>query len=258
MMNDDFCDDSSFISASTEDQELPTIALPQEEVRSLNRQHASLSRKPLMATIIERPPIACGIVKNIHLLGVFPTCRWMADPTMPPDVKELFGGTPFFPLGEYRVATLELLDAAGTRHPLIIIVNTGVEGLLTGYWGAAFGRDAPHPCWARFEQARDTNNGETIVKEERYSSMRPSFEEFDCLSFSEEYFEKGRVPGTCSTQLERIIGLAAEFLLELEWRDWLPDRLVETRDRSSKLERKRRAKIARQQAELQAAVDAGV
>ena len=249
----DFCVISSF-GAPTED-ERPAITLPLDEIVSLKRRRSSLPRAP---TAIEHPPIACGIVKNIQLVGVFPTCRWLADVTMPPDVKELFGGSPFFALGDYRVANLDVLDAAGTLHPLVIIVNTGVEGLLTGYWGAAFGRIKPYPCWARFET---TGTHQTTVKEERYdcsnssTSDRPLFKEFDCLSFIEEYFEKGLAPVTCTTQLERIIGIAAEFLLDLEWCEWLPDRLIEKRDASSKLERKGRALNATLRATRQPTVD---
>lgn len=240
-VDDDILYDLSSVSSTPIEDQLPTITPPLDELVSLQRRRACLPRLP---AVIERPPIACGVVKNVELLGIFPTCRWMADATMPPDVRELFGGTPFFALGEYRVANLDLLDAAGTLHPLIVVVNKGVEGLETGYWGAAFGRDAFHPCWARFQT---TGTQETTVKEEHYENSkasgggRPFFEEFDCLSFNDEHFGEGYSPGTCKTQLERILGLAVEFLVDLEWCDWLPDSLVEIRDASSKLERKNRA-----------------
>ena len=166
---------------------------------------------------------------------------------MPPDVKELFGGTPFFPLGEYRVARIEIVDAKRTLHSLTLILNRGVEGLLTGYWGAAFATNPPHACWARFET---TDTHETTVREEPMASpmtdaSRGTFHEFDCLDFCDDSFQAGFAPGTCTTQIERILGLTAKFLLEIEWKDWLPDTMLEVQDRVSKLERKRRARQSR-------------
>ena len=57
---------------------------------------------------------------------------------MPPDVKEMFGGTPFFALGNYRVVTFDIKDYSGVVHPIIMIVNSGVIGMKLSYWGGAF------------------------------------------------------------------------------------------------------------------------
>lgn len=243
-------------NATVEALPLPRIYFPEEEVYSLRLRHKKSN--PTTAStlgLIERPPIACGVVQRIHLLGIFPTCRWLADdPTMPPDVKELFGGTPFFPLGEYRVADVEIIDGAKTVHPLSVIVNRGVEGLETGYWGAAFSRQSPHECWARFET---TGKHETTVKEEPATTGRTAFQEYDesVVEFCDEYFGKGTIPGTCSTQLERVLGLTAETLLELEWSACLPTEFLQIRDTSCRLDRKRRARITKQRASRSLKVD---
>ncbi len=244
--NDDYIAMVSFDN-SISLESLPVQYFPIDEMLMMVERHDMLGR-PL--GIIERPPVACGVVKRMELIGIFPTCRWMTDVTMPPDVKELFGGTPFFPLGEYRVANIDVIDSAGTLHSLTLILNKGVEGMLTGYWGAAFARNDPHECWARFETS---GSHETSVREEcdiKSSKLIPRslYQEFDRIDFCEEYFEAGFAPGSCKTQLERILGLTAQFLLDIEWKDWLPDKLLEVRETSSKLERKRRARIARQRA----------
>jgi hypothetical protein len=211
---------------------------PSDEVESLQRRHRALVR-PLPT--VHRIPTACGIFQNLQLVGVFPTARWLTDPTMPPDVKELFGGTPFFALGEYRVAHLDIQDASGAMHSLTLIVNKGVEGLLTGHWGGVFGRYPPHACWARFET---TGEHETTVKE--HHKKKPTcpeeawvFEEFEMLEFREENFQGGKLPGICHSQLERLFGTAVEFLFTLDWNALLHESLVEVRDMSPRLERQR-------------------
>lgn len=229
------------------------IHFPIDEVRLMTKRRREQQQQQEHCDIhqclgiIEDPPFACGIVKRVELMGIFPTCRWMGDVTMPPDVKELFGGTPFFPLGEYRVANIDIVDAARTHHSLTLILNKGVEGLLTGYWGAAFATNPPHACWARFET---TDTHETMVREEHVAlplteASKGLFHEFDSLEFCDDYFKEGFAPGTCTTQLERILGLTAKFLLDIEWKDWLPDAMLEVRDTLSKLERKRRARLKR-------------
>lgn len=248
-------DGGGFRGFDTVDDDEPSFDLPLlpihpplHEIESLRRRHEGLSQQ---VGRIEHPPIACGIVRNLKLLGIFPACRWLIDPTMAPDVKELFGGSPFFPLGEYRVADFDLRDASGNIHALTIVVNTGVKGMEASFWGAVFEQGGSHHCWARFST---TGPNETTVTEEPRSekqggeeetkskSKRSPFEEYDCLEFDNDYFQGTGSPGKCSTQLERILGLLAEFLLEgLDWNTWLPDDLLEVRDRSSKLERRKRA-----------------
>jgi hypothetical protein len=229
------------------DDESTSIACPIDEIDSLQRRHDRLS---VTGDVLERPPVACGIVRRIQLLGIFPTTRWLADPTMHPDVKELFGGTPFFALGDYRVAYIDLLDSSGTTHGLIVVLNKGVEGLLTGHWGAIFEKRYPHECWARLEASGEN---QTSIKAEALVNTR--FHEFRCIDFCEDYFETRAVSWICTTQLERILGLAAEFLLGLEWSDRLPEELIESRDRSCRLERKRRARVARKREAVRVAQD---
>lgn len=256
---------SSVSSSSVDEMEeerlpLTPMVFPVDEIHSLLRRHQALSRGP--AGVMERPPLAGGVLKRVQLLGVFPTCRWLVDATMPPDVKELFGGTPFFPLGEYRVANIELLDGVGTLHPLTMIVNTGVEGMLTGYWGAVFEQKAPHVCWARFETPGE--RGGRVHEEPRRKSdgtvsgrARTFFQEYDGLDFTDECFTEGSTHGVRRTQLERILAITAEFLLQLDWSTWLPEHLIEVRDTSCRLERKRRARITRQRASRALLVDEG-
>jgi len=220
------------------DKEPAFISCPVEEIDSLRRRFDPIS---LPRALLERPPVACGMIRTIQLLGIFPTTRWLTDPTMHPDVKELFGGTPFLALGDYRVALIDLLDSSGTTHALILVLNKGVEGMLTGHWGAIFERSYPHICWARLEA---TGENETSVKSEPHGDA--TYQEFRCIDFCEHYFEAGVVSWICTTQLEKIFGLTAEFLLALQWTDLLPMDLIETCDKSCRLERKRRARIARQ------------
>jgi len=233
------------------DDEPSAIVYPIDEIDTLQQRFDRLV--PLPRASLDRPPVACGIIRRIQLLGIFPTTRWLSDPTMHPDVKELFGGTPFFALGEYRVAYIDLLDSSGTIHSLIGIVNKGVEGMSTGYWGAFFERNHHHhhhpqyKCWARLEPSGEN---ETSVKTEDGSFLvGMKFHEFTCIDICEDYFGDGTVSWICTTQLERILALAAEFLLALEWTDRLPMELIECLDRSSRLERRRRADAIRQQQE---------
>ena len=152
-------------------------------------------------------------------------------------VVELFGGTPFFALGEYRVAHLQVQDARRRTTLLTLIINTGVEGLLTGFWGGAFERGPPHSCLARFENTGDL---ETTVKEQHSKRLDWVFHEFENLEFWDAGFQ-GAVPGICLTQLERVLGVAVEFLLGLDWNHLLPESLVEIRDMSPRAERQQRA-----------------
>jgi hypothetical protein len=223
------------------------VAYPIDEIDSLQRRH---DRIPLTGAVMERPPIACGIIRRIQLIGIFPTTRWLSDPTMHPDVKEQFGGTPFFALGDYRVAHVDLLDGSGTTHGLTVVLNKGVEGLMTGYWGAIFERNYPHACCARLDVAGEN---QTSIKAD--ALFAPRFHEFGCIDFCEEYFEGGAVSWICMTQLERILGLAAEFLLGLRWSDRLPNELIEATDSSCRLERKRRARLARRRELMRNAPD---
>jgi hypothetical protein len=246
--------DGESTSSTASDDPKPPIYFPVDEILYMTRRKRQQQQQQQQQQegnihqtfgVIEGPPLAGGIVKRVELMGIFPTCRWMGDVTMPPDVKELFGGSPFFPLGEYRVANIDIVDASKTLHSLTLIVNKGVEGLLTGYWGAAFATNPPHACWARFET---TDSHESTVREEALplsDSSSGIFQEFDCLEFCDDSFSAGFAPGTCTTQIEKILGLTAQFLLEIEWKDWLPDSMLEVRDTSCKLERKRRARLAR-------------
>lgn len=213
----------------------PTIFYPIHEIDALIQRHKRLSYE---GAFFERPPVACGTVRRIQLLGVFPTTRWLADSTMHPDVKEMFGGTPFFALGCYQVAHVDLLDGCGTVHFLTLIVNKGVEGLSTGYWGAIFERNSPNECWARFKSIGEKT---TTVKAETLASSR--FVEFGCVDFNEDYFQGEKVPGICSQQVERVIGLTVEFILAVEWSNYLPEDLIVLRDTSCRLERKRLARF---------------
>ena len=223
------------------------VSCPVDEIDSLRRRFDQIS---LPRALLERPPVACGMIRTIQLLGIFPTTRWLTDPTMHPDVKELFGGTPFLALGDYRVAVMDLLDSSGTTHALVLVLNKGVEGLSTGHWGAIFERNYPHRCWARLEA---TGENETSVKAEPFGNAR--YQEFSCIDFCDCYFEAGTVSLICTTQLEKIFGLTAEFLIALEWTDLLPMDLIETCDKSCRIERKRRARRARQRESLRETPD---
>jgi hypothetical protein len=233
-------DVSSCTSTSDGSSSEDESCFPLDEVHALERRHQALSRA---LPVVDRIPTTCGIVQNLQLVGVFPSARWLTDPTMPPDVKELFGGTPFFALGEYRVAHLDLQDGSGRKQPCTIVVNAGVPGLLTGYWGGAFGRHPPHICWARFET---TGELETTVKERRRKPKRKLqkqeedwlFQEIDSIEFCEANFQGGSLPGICNSQLERLLGTTVEFLFSLDWNAVLPESLVEIRDSTPRAERK--------------------
>jgi hypothetical protein len=258
---------------------------PSDQIQSLQDRHDELAQPlPILATI----PTGCGILLNLQLVGIFPTARWLSDPTMPPDVKEMFGGTPFFALGDYRVAHLDLQDASGTLRPLTLVINSGVKGMKTGYWGGAFCRTKPHGCIARFETTGDAET--TIVQrrpillessplpeEEEEESVPPLtasvtdstntlsttststlgslsgtsdsssssatasrfFTEYKVLEFVAPKFQGGIAPGICQTQLEKLLGVAVEFILtEADW-NVLPSHLVEIRDFSPRAERKK-------------------
>jgi hypothetical protein len=227
-------------ASSEDDDDDDESNFPYEELCALQRRHRSLSR-PLPN--LDRIPTACGILQNLQLVGIFPTARWLTDPTMPPDVREMFGGTPFFPLGEYRVAHLEVQDAVGSKKALTFIVNSGVKGMLTSYWGGAFSREGPHSCWARFQGAGEFEA--TIAGQQskrKRNGEEWSFQEFDCLEFCEESFKSGSAPGKCNSQLERLLGIGVEFLLDLDWKTAVPEAMIEICDMSPRMERRRRAR----------------
>ena len=178
--------------------------------------------------------VDCDIrIQNLELIGIFPTSRWLQDPTMNPDVKEMFGGTPFFPLGEYRVAKIDLADSneqgrtTTTTKELIIIVNTGVEGMETGYWGACFDRNDPHECYAKLK----ASTAKVLVpkKERERLNQQPQ-----CNSDEENEVS--------TTVVEQLLGNAIEFLVNLDWKTTsLPSQMIEPCDVSPRLERRRRA-----------------
>ena len=111
---------------------------------------------------------------------------------MPPDIKEMFGGTPFFGLGHYRCLAFDMRDGKGAVHPIVMVVNSGVTGMQLGAWGCAFlacdekgiGNDICAPtCIARFEATatsnenndeQDTASFQTIIFEQ-ISQPVPSF-----------------------------------------------------------------------------------
>jgi hypothetical protein len=207
---------------------------PVNEVRSLETRAAELSQ-PLPT--LNLMPTGCGILQRLQLVGVFPTARWLDDVTMPPDVKEMFGGTPFHALGEYRVAHLDLVDSLQHSKQVTIIVNSGVEGMKTGYWGGTFDRKT-HQCVAKFDFTGDLETTSTVKEQQTPDSLVftkfENFEFLDCL---------GEItpPGICSTQLEKLVGITVEFLLRLDWKGLLHESLIEITDRSPRKERRQRA-----------------
>ena len=149
---------------------------------------------------------------------------------MPPDVKELFGGTPFFALGEYRVAHVDVKDARGTIQRMTLIVNRGVEGMQFGFWGGAFDRHPPHLCLARFQGASE---GMTTIVQRKNRRSPLSFSDYANLEFADSICSAG------TTQLEQLVGVAVEFLLfHADWQG-LPPSLIEIRDQSPRNERAR-------------------
>lgn len=203
---------------------------PVDEVVSLETRAAQLSH-PLPALNL----MSTGILQRLQLVGIFPTARWLDDVTMPPDVRELFGGTPFHALGEYRVAHLNLVDSMQQQKQVTIIVNSGVEGMKTGYWGGTFDRIS-YKCVAKFEF---TGEFETTVKEQQTPS-NGLFAEFENMEFL-DCLGASTPPGICSTQLEKLLGITVEFLLRLDWKGLLHESLIETKDRSLRKERRQRA-----------------
>jgi hypothetical protein len=214
-------------------------------------------------------PTTCGIFNNLQLLGVFPTSRWLSDPSIHPDIKELFGGSPFHGLGEYRVSQVEMKDGAAINHNLLFIVNTGVRGMNVGYFGGIYRRfgdgDARIECIARIKNARvievpkfhlsRKENTEDLEDQQQRNHQRkewfalfPEWLEFltfeegqtsgvvdDEESGGEEDEESPRI----STQLEQLLGIATEFIIEgVDW-DILHPSLIEVRDMSPRAERKR-------------------
>jgi hypothetical protein len=192
---------------------------PSDQLFSLQQKQEKLPEPVPTLPIL---PTGCGILLNLTLVGIFPTARWLTDPTMPPDIKELFGGTPFFALGDYRVVALDIKDSRGRIQPMTLVVNSGVEGMNIGFYGGAFSRTPPYTCLARFE-----NEGtmETTIMA-KYVDW---FREFPCLEF---YGDSSR------SQLESLLGVAVDFVLEQA--DWqgLPKALVEVKDTSPRAERK--------------------
>jgi hypothetical protein len=192
---------------------------PSDQLVSLQQKQEKLPEPVPTLGIL---PTGCGILLNLTLLGIFPTSRWLTDPTMPPDVKEMFGGTPFFALGDYRVVALDIKDSRGLIQPITLVVNSGVEGMEIGFYGCAFLRTPPNTCLARFENEGTMET--TIVA--KYCDW---FQEFPCLDFF------GDSP---RTQLESLLGVAVDFALDQA--DWqgLPQTLVEIKDKSPRAERK--------------------
>ena len=217
-----------------DDDENDEIYFPIEEIVAVETKNKHLETPiPVLRFI----PTGAGILQNLQLLGIFPTTRWLMDKTMPADVKEMFGGTPFFALGEYRVAHLVIMDAKQEKHQVTIIVNTGVEGMKTGFWGGTFNRYT-FECLAKFEF---TGDFETTIKEQKNTNGfgDATFSAFENLDFANGFCDSTHIK--CDTQLERILAIAVEFLLSLDWRDILPECLIEVRDKSPQLLRRRRA-----------------
>jgi hypothetical protein len=199
---------------------------PSDQLVSLQQKQEKL---PEPVPTLPMLPTGCGILLNLTLVGIFPTARWLTDPTMPPDVKEMFGGTPFFALGDYRVVELDIKDSKGYIQPVTFVVNSGVEGMEIGFYGGAFLRKPPYTCLARFENEGTMET--TIV-----TKCCDWFQEFTCLEFFEDDDSDSSQPRR--TQLESLLGVAVDFILEQA--DWqgLPQTLVEIKDKSPRAERK--------------------
>jgi hypothetical protein len=212
---------------------------PTEQLVALEKRqrdlHENLER-PISNTI-DTLPTGCGIISNLQLIGIFPTARWLNDPTMPPDVKEMFGGTPFFALGDYRVAFLDIKDASDKILSLKLVVNSGVEGMKLGYWGCAFLQHLPHSCVARFESTGDM---ETTIIERPAGTVTTKdadfvFQEYQHLEFASDSVVRDDI--STNTQLEKLLGVAVDFLLtQVDW-NGLPQALLEIRDTSPRAER---------------------
>eukprot|EP00980_Cylindrotheca_fusiformis_P001419 scaffold345_cov134-Cylindrotheca_fusiformis.AAC.30 len=221
---------SSHEIKSNENNQAEHDYFPVDEVHSLEMRAAQLSQSLPTLNLVPT-----GILKRIQLVGIFPTTRWLNDVTMPADVKELFGGTPFHALGEYRVAYVGLIDSMQQCKEMTIIVNTGVEGMKTGYWGGTFDRNT-YKCVAKFELARDADTTAIHQNTTEVQSFAKfaNFEFLHCLGAE-------TTPGICSTPFETLLGIIVEFLLGLDWKDFLHESLIETIDRSSRKERRKRA-----------------
>mmetsp|Transcript_43017 Transcript_43017/g.104135 ORF Transcript_43017/g.104135 Transcript_43017/m.104135 type:complete len:270 (-) Transcript_43017:29-838(-) len=221
-----------------EDEEPEHDTLPLDEVKSLQERAEALEHP--MPVLNFSPASGGGVLQRVRLVGIFPTARWLQDPTMPADVKELFGGTPFHALGEYRVGYLDLQESILTathRHKLLMIVNTGAPGLETGYWGGAFDR-LTNKCLAKFEC---TGELETTVKEESNPGGGDFFVGYDNTDFPE--FVDGKTPpGICVTPFEKLLGVTAQFMIQLQWTGVVHDSMIDILDKSSRDERKQRAR----------------
>eukprot|EP00934_Nitzschia_sp_Nitz4_P003852 Nitzschia sp. Nitz4//scaffold7_size249615//50326//51322//NITZ4_001151-RA/size249615-snap-gene-0.221-mRNA-1//1//CDS//3329558364//3842//frame0 len=216
------------------------MIFPSSQVNTVQLRHIAVQES---LPVQRHVPHACGVFSTYRWVGTFPTSWWLADPTMPPDVKELFGGTPFFALGEYRIATMEIRDSAENLHSITIIVNKGVEGLQTGYWGGAFSTSLPNKCWAKFEttgELETTVTQQTGCKENALGET--IFQGYDDMEALELDNPCGVKRAIYHTQLEQVLGLAAEYTLSLDPEEWLTGNLHAPIDTSSKLERRIRAR----------------
>lgn len=207
----------------SEDDETDSTCFPIHEIQSLKERGIGSSAPRLDLNLFKHKI-------KLELIGIFPTTRFLEDVTMPPDVKELFGGTPFFALGEYRVAFVEL-----EGQLLTIIVNKGVVGMGTGYWGGCYQRNF-HSCVATFTCEGQFPVQPVLIKEQRTRQTKNFFTKLDqTLSGKSCYFEKN------ATELEQLLGVIVDFLLHLDWHKLLPPSLIEIQDKSSRNLRKQRA-----------------
>ena len=241
-------------------------SFPSDQVSNLRRRRQALSSelspRPCTISVI---PTTCGIFRNLELIGVFPTSRWLNCPTMHADVKELFGGSPFHGLGEYRVSHVELHDGAGTLHDLVLIVNTGVRGMDVGHFGGIYKRTIAqqHPdrveqieCIAQLQQSRvfevhrfqlynqlKFNTEQSIQENGKLSEKSRWFVPFpEWLEFLTTKSEATVGTPSClpKTQLEQLLEIASEFIVEsVDWDSMLHPSLIEVRDMSPRVERRR-------------------
>uniref|UniRef100_A0A7S4JD07 Uncharacterized protein n=1 Tax=Odontella aurita TaxID=265563 RepID=A0A7S4JD07_9STRA len=209
-------------------------SFPAEQVDALRSKVSDLGTDlPASSSI---PSVETGnradIVTNVRLLGIFPTAQWQSDPTIPDFVSDCHN----YRIGYYNVAECDVTDAAGTTTRLVLVINAGDGDCNTGYWGGAFESEGRHSVVARFESVGDTETaveeesggisgfvtyaeGEGDIGENERVLQFPQFkdpEEEDMEGV--EYFS-GLFPGTCRTQLEKIMGVLMGRLMQgREWR----------------------------------------
>ena len=198
------------------------MTYPSQPVDALRRQLEELE----IANNPSPPLFADAMLLNFRLLGYFPTANWNDDPAMPDYVSYHK-----YRLGYYHVADFDLRDAAGSVLCLTAVINDGDADCNSGYWGGIFQRndDDDEQHVVAVAQIISSGDMETTVQTE--TGFTSSFTEYDGSDLvfplhkevsegeeAQDYFS-GLSPGFCSTQFEKLLGVAMHTIVtaQHEW-----------------------------------------